>query len=198
MSKQPKGTRIANIFGSFGYFSVVVQWLWFIATIVLPYLEESSLKSVFLPAPGDKHHTVATAINMPPFVQVIIASLAIIFTLAILVYAIYMIPRSIGKAGKTITQKSAQVTVSHITHRHHKPLTKRERKRLFEYATWSVKLLLLLIPCILLLLPADAKLTIPHEVILLFGAFCAGMSLVWFGLQYTISRFSHSDPREIW
>lgn len=197
MSTSHKGTRIANIFGSFGYLSIVVQWFWFIAVIVLPYLEGSSLKSIFLPAAGEKHHAVAATINMPPFMQLIIAGLAIIFTLAITIYAIYMIPRSIGKVGKTITQKSAQVTISHIKH-HHKPLTKRERKRLFEYATWSVKLLLLLIPCVLLLLPAHARLTIPHEVILLFGAFCAGMSLVWFGLQYAISRFSHSDPREIW
>ena len=197
MSTSPRGTRIANIFGSFGYLSILIQWFWFLAIVVLPYLESSSLKSLFLPTHDEHRQVVASTLSMPPIVQGIITVIAVLFTIAITLYAIYIIPRSVGKAGKTITQKSAQVTVMHLKH-HHKPLTKPERKRAFEYLTWSVKLVLLLLPCVLLLLPIKDTLTIPHEIILLFGIFCAAMSLIWFGVQYIISRLSRSDPREIW
>lgn len=196
-SSKRRGTKLANIFGTFGYLSVVVQWFWFVAVIILPYLQESSLKTIFLPQQGAIPSTVTTNLDFPPFIQIIIAGAAIIFTLAITLYAIYMVPRSIGKAGKKLTQTSAHVVTTRIKH-HHKPLSAPRRKRIYEYLTWSVKTLLLIVPCLLLLLPAQYTLPIPHEAILIIGVFCAGMSLLWFGLQYIISRISRSDAREIW
>lgn len=196
MKPSQRATKVANVFGSFGYLSILVQWFWWIAVVVLPYLQDSSIKTLLLPSPATEH-TAAVSPSLPFGFQLVLGTLALLFSIAVVIYAIYAVPRTIGKAGKSLTQKSAEITVNHVKF-HHKPLTKAARKRLFEYLTWTVKLLLIVLPCVLLFLPTHNGVAIPHEVVLAFGAFCAGMSLVWFTIQYLISRFARSDARTIW
>jgi hypothetical protein len=190
-------TKVANILASFGYLSIVVQWFWAIATVAIPYIQHSSLELLFVPTTSAPANTPMQHVDLPIGIQITMMIAAIIFVLAITLYAIYAIPRTVGKLGRNVTKKGAAVTIKHIKH-HHQPLTPIEKKRVYEYITWGIKFLLMIAPCALLLLPTHQSLTISHAVVLIIGIFCLGLSLVWFGLQYLIALICRIPAKDIW
>lgn len=190
-------TTIANVLGSFGYLSIVVQWFWVIATIIIPYMQHSSLESLFVPMTSTPHAAPVQSIELPAGLQIAAMIGAIIFMIAIIMYAIYAVPRSVGRLGKSVTQKSATATVQHMTH-HHQPLTEVEKKRAYEYLTWGVKIVLVVIPFALSSIPTHQSLTISHSVVVVVSLFCFSVSFLWFFLQYVIALICRISARDIW
>ena len=195
MTHRPKTRQAANLFGALGYISCLIQWMLVFVIFILPTLDSDGFRGFFIPpetAPSQPTSTIA----LPPFLQSVLLIAAILFSLGIMIYAIISVPRAIGRTGGKVTHKAADVAVTHIVHRKH--LTVKQQKTFIEHITWSIKLILTILPLLLLLLPSTATYTIPKEYILLFGAFCAGMTLLWFGIQYTIARISKLDSRIVW
>lgn len=194
-----RGQTVANFFGALGYTSVVMQWLWLCATLVIPFIASTEAKQLFLPTnPAERPTPPAEAsAALPEWLQLVFFVLAIVFTIGVVVYALVVIPRSIGKAGKAVTQKSAAVVTQHVTH-DRKKITKKQRRKLTEYITWSMKLGLLLVPALAALIPTGGALGIDHIFVLLAALFFAGWSLAMFGVQYAIVKLRRIAPEFVW
>ena len=188
--------KITNIFGSLGYLSMVFQWLWAGVTVALPYLHGVGADGIFMPDTSRIAPT-STPVELPGPVQTIIIVLAIGLTLCLMMYALWTIPRSIGRTGKRVTQTTARVTVAHVKV-NHKPLPKKRQRRLFEYITWAVKLIFISIPLIVLVFPTPASVTIDHGIILIVGVILFSWSFAWFALQRIMAKICHLTPEQVW
>lgn len=190
--------RSANVFGILGYMSVVIQWLWFSVTLLFPLISLLGLSNLFMP-PSNQHaqpNTPAQAIDLPSPIEGLFVILAIIFTIGICLYAIFAVPRTIGKLGKAVTHRSAAVAIPHITH--HREVTARKRKKLIEYITWSIKILLVVIPLCALLAPTPTSVGLEHAIVLVVGLGSGVWSCLMFGIQYLVVKIRHIDPEYVW
>lgn len=192
----PYYQKLANVFGSFGYLAVILVWFWMSLILCWPYIQDSGLRDVFLPQQRISHTEISQP-GLPQPLQIIIMVSAIIFSVGVCLYAIYAIPRTIGRAGKKATSAGTNTTLSHVAY-HHKPLSSARKKRLYEYISWSIKLIMLLLPTLLLFIPPKSGGIIPHDVSLLVGAVLSGIALMWFALQYLIAKIARLDPQDIW
>ena len=195
MTKTKISTKVANVFGSFGYFSVIIQWLLFVAIIIFPLLEGSGARQWFLPGSTTNPTTHSMTINLPAGVQVAFGVAAVIFCLLIIIYAIYAIPRRIGKTGRKITQTSAATVIKHV---HHGPLNTEQAAHLTLSVTWTMKIIAIILPLALLFLPLDAALPLTRPMVMTLGMVCAAFSMFWFGLQYITATIARTDPKHIW
>ena len=186
---------IANIFGTLGYMSLIVQWLWAGLTLGFPLFASDEFRTVFLPEPTTPAEP-AVSVSIPEPIAIMFMVLALIFAIGITIYMIVAVPRTIGRVGKKVTVKSAEKIVPYVTH--HKHISKKRKKTLLERITWSVKLALLALPILALLIPVSDDLGLAGEVVTGVGLLCAGFTLAWFGLQFLVAKLGALDPRDVW
>lgn len=187
--------RIANSLGTLGYASVMFQWLWMTIVIATPLLSYEFAAPLFLP-PENSTPVEPISADIPGPVAVIIMVLAVVFTITLIIYATIAVPRTIGHSGQKVTKVSAQVVLPHVTHR--RKITKKQKKRLLERITWSIKLVLVAIPLVALLLPVSTDLGLERDVVIGFGLFCAAVSMLWFGLQFIYARLTGIPNDRLW
>lgn len=187
--------RTANVFGALGYLSCCIQWMLMFAVLILPFLQRDGIRSLFIPEQSQAV-SVAAEVSLPPFLQAIMVVAAVIFSVAVMVYALVSIPKAIGRTGSKVTHETAKVAVQQITHR--KKLTEKQKKTFMERITWSVKLLIALVPLLLLLIPTTPQFDMSQEHILIAGVFCASMTILWFGVQFLIARIGKLDIARVW
>lgn len=185
----------ANIFGALGYLSLVIQWLWMGLVIGAPFVASDFFKNLLLPE-TDPTPTDSISMNVPEPIGIIFMVLAVIFALGVTIYAIVAVPSSIARTGQKATLKTAQVIVPRITH--HKHVSKKREKTLIERITWSVKLLLTLVPVIALSVPPDDIVGLSHSVVVGVGLFCGAATVVWFSLEFAIAKLGKIEPRNVW
>jgi len=187
--------RIVNTIGAFGYLSLILQWTWSLVTLGAPLVTSQSFQSMFLPhqsnAPVDR-----LAINVPEPLGVVFSIVAVIFAVGITIYAIYAVPRGIGRSAHKATQTSAAMIIPHITH--HRRISKKRQKRLVERITWTMKFTVALVPLALLVIPTTANLALNHSVVAAVGIYLGIWSLGWFGSQYLLTRIWNIDARDAW
>ncbi len=188
--------QLANTLGTFGYMSLSVQWVWLVITTGMPLLSSSAFKDLFLP--GQTTEVLpAASLSVPEPIAVLFSVLAVIFAVGLTIYVIVSIPRVVGRTGKTVTTKSAQVILPHITH--HKKVSEKRQKRLMERITWSMKIGLALLPLLALVIPLSSDvLELSREVVSGVAIFCASATLLWFGAQFTVVRLAKIDSRDVW
>ncbi len=189
--------QIANTFGALGYLSCVVQWMIVFAVLVLPVMESDGFRQLFIPSPPTTPAPDG-GVDLPPILQQVLLVAAVIFSVGVIVYALMAIPRAVGKAGRTVTRKTAKIAAAQVARVQHTPLTKKQQKTLAERLTWGVKLLVVVAPPLLLLMPAAPRFDVSHEHIVIAGAFTACVSLLWFGIQYIVARLGKLDARDVW
>ncbi len=192
---QPRAAHLAlaNTFGTLGYVSLIMQWLWTCVIVGYPLFTQDKL-SFFLPKP-------ATA-TPPPVIEYggftpFITGIAIVFTLLVLaatIYALIRLPVTVGKKGSKLTHKTATVIAPTIAP---KKLTKKQRTALIERITWWVKLVLILVPLIALLF-ASSETGLSNGVILVIGGFCAVWSGFCFLLQYLLGKALRLPEARLW
>lgn len=197
MKKSRIPLRIANGFGALGYLSCIIQWMLVFAILVLPLMEHEGVRDIFIPA-HPAAPTPSGSLDLPPILQQALLVGATIFSVGIIVYAVAAIPRAVGKAGRKVTHEVAEVAVRQVEHIRPKPLTKTQHKTLAERFTWTIKLLLIVLPPLLLLIPVTLRYGLAREHVLIAGAFTASMSLLWFGIQYLVAYFTKLDQRDVW
>lgn len=197
MTNKPNIRRVANVFGALGYLSCMIQWMLVFAVLVLPILASDGFRDIFIPT-SSRPSQPTPPIDLPGFLDIILIVISIIFTLAITIYIIVTIPKAIGRTGQKVTHTTAAIATTHIVAIQHKVPTAKQKKSLLEHITWSIKLLLLTLPLLLLFIPSSMTYELPREHLLFFGAFCALMSLLWFGAQYTIAKLGKLDTTVVW
>lgn len=188
--------RIANTFGVLGYGSVLLQWLWMALTIVLPLLVGSQALDFFLPRETAPTAPIEAGNDFSPVLQVIIAVLAVVFSVAVSLYALYKLPKSIGKAGKTITHTGAKVSSDFVAKRaHYQPA---QKARLMSNITWAAKFVLIALPLLALLLPTAEQFALNHLQVVVVGLFLSVWSLVWFIAQLILAHVAKLSSKTVW
>lgn len=195
--KKPIPRKIANFFGAFGYVNISFQWLWCLLPLLLALVDNDTVQRLIFPAqPVSSTPTPTTGFALPSFVEIIIMIVAVVFALALTIYAMYLIPKSIGKTGQRITQKSATAVIPLITHK--RKLSNKKRAKLQLQVSWSLKLALVLLPAFISLVVQPHRLQLDHTVFLAMGLAMMAWSLVLFGIQFGIMKIAKLDPKNIW
>lgn len=194
----PLRIALTNTLGAFGYISVLLQWLWFALTALLPFLIQTEAVTFFMPTPDATQPTVPEPSDgfISQAAALVIIGVAVIFSLAVSIYAIYRVPKSIAQTGKKISRRSAEITVHHVAKQ--KKYTPAKQRRLTINTTWIMKLLFATIPMLLLLAPIYGQSTLPYNVVIAVGLFCGICSWLWFGAQYVLMRLLHIRSSLVW
>lgn len=188
--------KIANAFGAIAYLLIAVQWLWLVATMVMPLVSTSPFREYALPQ--ESHQAVNTLtlnMTMPPWAQAVVVALAVIFAIGVTVYAIYMMPVAISRASQATVKKAATVTVNHQTR--HQKIKPQQKQRLQLRYLWVIKLLAILLPPSLSLLPTHYSLNLDHAVAIVTALFLASLSLGGLGLQVLVAYAAKVPVKEL-
>lgn len=197
MSQKNTSRRIANLFGAAGYFMVSIQWLWLTATLILPLLSNDTIKNFVLPSPSQNQTTPpAVDISLPPFVEMAIVVLSIIFAVVVVIYAIYMVPRTISRTGHSTVTKAASFAVKQTTQQ--QKIKPRQRQLLTTRYIWLLKLIAILIPLALLVVPTSSEVGLTHDLVIISAVFLAAVSTVCFTLQISIAYITKLPYKNLW
>lgn len=187
--------HIVNGLGVLGYISVLLQWLWVLLTLGYPLAMNESLQKTFLPEQTAKPIEAAT-LSIPQPIGIMFVVLAVVFAIVISIYVIYSAPRTIGRIGRSMSRTSAETIAPRITrHRH---ISKKRQARLIERLTWTVKLIAVLLPPLLLMIPTASELGLSYQVVTAVGLYLTIWSIGWFGLQYLLTHVWRISARDIW
>jgi hypothetical protein len=194
MAAYSRRALLANSFGTFGYFSCLLLWVW-VAVLYLPAaLGNEQVKEFLLPAEG---HPVSAPESLAPSPGVII--FAIIITVVIMAVTLFVLlraPVTIARTGKAVTTRAAGSIEPLVVHGRTLPLA--EKRRLAASLIKFVKLLLVLIPVAAglltaLLLPP----TLPYEMVMLVTGVLGLASVLWFSAQYILADILGVKPEKL-
>lgn len=187
--------KIANTLGAFGYLAVCIQWAWLAVTQLLPFAADSDVKDLFIPSnPVTPVETTPTV--LPDTVQLLLIIGAVIFSLLVTVYAVYLVPKTIGRSGKTITKAGAKAATDQLAKA--KPLSKVAKQRLNIQITWGLKLLLIVLPLMALFIPVSDLIDLSDLQVMIVGLMLAAISFGWFALQATLSLAYKLRQKDVW
>jgi hypothetical protein len=184
MSTASKKALVANIFGTFGYISCLLQWL-FVALLYLPLLLDNKQFKEFL-IPQQIGASTPMVTTGPP--SPILIGFAVVFTVLMLILTIVIVlraPVSIAKGGKKVTTVSANTITPLVMHRE---LPAAKKRLLTQRIIKMTKLGIIVVPVLLCMLSLLLTTALPAEVSVFIGALLAIGSLVWFSIQYIIAR----------
>lgn len=197
MTKNNLWRRAANFIGAIAYFTIATQWLWLLSTAVLPVLPADKYQEIFLPQSSTAVvEPQLPELSIPPFIQVIIGVLSVVFAIGVSLYAIYIVPRSVGRTSHKSVKKIATITVKQTTR--HQPVKPKQKQRLITRYMWLLKFLALILPLALSLLPIYEAIGIEHHLVVIVAIFLAALSLVGLGLQLLIAFFAKVPLKNLW
>lgn len=194
MSVQSKRQILVNIFGTFGYISLVLQWLW-VSVLFLPQLlENEPVRDFFMP-PTDVTSAPPFEFHTPPLLATTLAIAITVVVLTVAVVVLLRLPTTISKTGKKATLKTAEKIVPVLAH--HKKLSPKKKRQLTVQAIRILKFTLTVLPFLLLLLVAFIPTSLSDAVVIFVGAFLALGTLAWFSLEYALARIFKIDPLKL-
>lgn len=187
MQTRLKSTLLANTFGTLGYFSCLLLWVW-VAILYLPLLfDNKQVKDFLIPTPVKAVPTPPLASPSP--ITLIFAIAVTIVVMAVTVIVLLRVPVTIARTGKTVTTKAASSIEPLVAHG--RPLPPKEKRRLTVSLIKLVKLLLVIIPVIAGLLSAFVSLALPFEIVTLVSCLLACLSIFLFSAQYICASALH-------
>lgn len=188
-TSNPK-VSFANFFGSAGYFFVFLQvfvlavayfeWLRHAMDIVAP-------PQPVEPAPPVEPIPVGFIPPEPSILTAIFTVVVTIICIAIVLYLIIKAPISISRASSKVVRTAANKAAPAVLQLQKKRVTKKKRLQL----SFSLVLILKLTAIVLLLLLTYlaqffVEPLVPFQYIIGTGVFMAAVSLLFFGVQYTL------------
>lgn len=192
MSTKTKRTALANIAGTLGYLSLVLQWMWSLVIFAYPVIS-GELDTFLFPK---RQEVDPTPIDAGVFTPVVFVIAAVITLLVLVLTAIVIarLPKTIAAAGAHITKTAATAAIPIATHR--KPPTKKQRLQLSFRFVIITKAALVVLPLLLLLIARPIE-QLPQQASLAFGSLCAVGSALYFALQYTVVFFGRIAKKDV-
>ncbi len=197
MTKKSIWRPVANSFGGMAYLAVFFQWTWLLITLVVPaILSNAVVEYLTMPRTTDQpvDPTPAMELSLSPMMQTIIVVLSISFAIGITLYAIYMVPKTISRTGRTVVHRAAKVAVKQTTVK--QPIKPRQKQSLLNRYSLLAKLMLIVIPLIALLIPTS--LDLDHQLVVVVGLFLSVLSSALFGLQLLIAYLAKVPLKQLW
>lgn len=189
--------NIANTFGSFGYLSGFLQWLWAV-TLYLSVIQSTT--SFIFPKSGEQaEHAPGPIFTLPDPVGVIIVVMMVIIMVGITIYALISVPRNIVKTSNQIVHKTAETMTPLVIRAQHKHDTKHTRIKITSGLMLVIKLLSILMP---LILTAGSKFldeqSIDYSIALIVGCGLASISVMLFVFQYLLAKLLRVKISDLW
>lgn len=190
-------TRLAtvNAFGTLGYISLLLQWVWCLLVIGYPFI--SGDHSLLFPVDAPRviaRPTVADFGGFSPLVFVVASTVSLLVVVAAII-TVARLPQAVGKKGAQATLTAARVIVPTLAH--HKKISNTRTIHLTTQVVMGLKLLGI-VAAPLALLTASPVPQLSTTIILAVGGFCAGLTIVWFTMQYVLARLLQITPDKIW
>lgn len=180
---------IANVFGMFGYFNVVLQWL-FLLIFSLPLIQSLHF------APSKPPETPVIILvqpevpHDPSILTYIFSACIVIAMIGLSLYVLLRIPISIVRSSHRIVDEGAEAITPIVVRAVHTKNPKKSARNIKPYISLALKLFMSLTPLALLyILHAQLDFNgISTFTVYLIGGILAGISFILFGLQYLIAR----------
>ena len=191
-------SNLVNFFGSLGYLSCAMQWIWVVIlyssvlrTVALYFSHAASDAHVIKSSPAD---TSASPSALLLFFGVIVAVTMILLT----IYVLVKIPSTITKTGKKVVGETAEHVAPFVLRVQHKKITEKNRKKLAPLLIVIIKLLLITISIALSLASMFLdKPVFALSIIVYSSLFLAGLSFVFFAFQYILAYFLSINNQDI-
>lgn len=191
--KRQTSATAANVFGTLGYFSVLLQWTWTLLLLCYPLLTADH--SFLLPnTPAEPFHPANDAVTSSP-ITAVVAIAVTAFVLVTTVIVIARLPKQIGKRGAKLTHQTADTIIPIVTK--HKPLPQKKRRMLSYRIILVAKVIFIILP-IIGLIWVQPPYPLTSAVVWAIGLYCAGWSGVYFAVQQAIGFFAKIDTRQLW
>lgn len=192
-NRRQTSATAANVFGTLGYLSVLLQWTWTLLLLCYPFLMADH--SFLLPdAPAEPFHPTNDAVTSSP-ITAVVAIAVTAFVLVTTVIVIARLPKQIGKRGAKLTHQTADTIIPIVTK--HKPLPQKKRRVLSYRIILVAKIVFIILPVIgLIWVRPPSPLT--NAVVWAIGLYCASWSIVYFAAQQAIGFFAKIDTRQLW
>lgn len=191
--KRQTPATAANVFGTLGYLSVLLQWTWTLLLLCYPLITADH--SFFLPdTPTEPFHPTNTAVTSSP-ITAVIAIAVTAFILVATVIVIARLPKQIGKRGAQITHQTADSLIPIVTK--HKPLPQKKRRALSYRIILIAKATAILLP-IVGLIWTESPYPLTDAIVWTIGIYCAAWSVAYFAVQQVIGLLGKIDTRQLW
>ena len=194
MRIQSKRQLLVNTFGTFGYISLILQWLW-VSVLFLPQLfENEKVKDFFMP-PTNITQVPSIELHAPPLLATVLAITITIAVLIITMVILTRLPIAVSKTGKKTVLSTAEKILPVITH--HQKLPAKKKRQLTVQIIRIVKFVFTLLPFLLLVLVVFVPTSLPDEIVMFVGGFLALTTLVWFSLQYGLAKILRIEETDL-
>lgn len=173
----------ATLLRGFGYFAMVLGWLWLVV-IALPPLIDSGVFDTLLPdtetIEESKRPPVPAALS--PVAGIAVSIVTVIMLLLTFV-TLWKLPKTVTKTGDKVVMKSVQTVLPMI--QHHKPMPKRRKQLLSQRLAYFIQLGLSILPvAIVYTLPPIRDVS--KEVVIVVGAGLACAGVLAFTLAFVV------------
>ena len=188
---------ITSTFGSLGYLFCFLQWFW----AVILYLSVIQSMTSFISPISDQQVQQSSGLTfaLPDPLAMIILGVIVIIMVAITIYALISVPKSIVKTGNKIVHRTATTITPLVIEAQHKKDTKKLRIRITARVALAIKILLILLPLILAAASGLLeKQSIDYPIVLLVGGGLACFSVVFFAMQYLLAKLLHVKISDLW
>ena len=186
MQTTKRPSPIPNIFGTFGYLSLAIQWLWVFVIFIPPLIANPTIKSFITPEKTDQAVAPSFTINADSLLMTIIAVIVTLIVLGITLVVLVKLPLAIARVG----QKSVETVTSNFVPivSHHKPLSPAKKRIITSRIKILVKLLGTLTAFFVLGIAFFVHIDLETQIIITIGGILMAFSLIWFSLQYLSAR----------
>ena len=187
----------SNFVGGIAYINVTIQWIWSSIPLLYPLAKNETFKTYFMPQEGIKTAPVeALSPALSSGIELLLLIAALLFSVGVIGYVIIAVPRSFGKAGKTVTTKSAQAIIPALTR--HKKITKKQQRTLLSRISWSIKALLVVLPVFLLFITLPKELQLTQNQFFAAGSILAVGSSLLFLAQLGLAKIAKLPSDKTW
>lgn len=193
MTAYPRRALLANIFGTFGYFSSLLLWVWVTIHYLPTVLDNDQVREILLPSEGQS--LASPQFASPSLTTIVFAIIVTVVVLVVTMLVLLFIPVTIAKTGKAVTTKAANSIEPLIVHG--RTLPPAQKRRLTISLIKLVKLLLVLVPVVAGLLSTFIPLVLPFEIVMFVTSILAGVSVFWFSVQYICADMLAVKPEKL-
>ncbi len=195
MAKRNGFLTTANLFGTLGYGSLLIQWMWTLIIVGYPLLSREA--SFFYLSPEVRQPAESSPIEFGIFTPVITIIMLVITALILVMatYAVIRLPKTVGKTGARISHQTARVVAPRLPHK--KRVTKKAQIKLSYRIVQILKLSAIILPLVLLLFtPGGTQLT--PELTMFVGGILALFSACYFGIQAIVVDVFGIPKDNVW
>lgn len=175
--------------------AVCVQWAWLVVTQIIPLIASSDAKEFFIPS--SQNLPAATPVTqMPDTLQILLIVVAVLFSVSVSLYAIFLVPKTIAQAGKTVTKAGAKAATNQLSKG--KNYTSADKRRLRLRFSWAIKFLLVAVPMLVLAIPVRDEIGLSSLQVMLAGLLLGLISSLWFTLQAALTAVYKLPAKDVW